>query len=92
MLAQQIVTNWLPSTTDWFNQPVTSTSNQVAVPSTTQSTLDLNLDVTNMVASMVNSNANYGFFLKLQNKAIITAASLSQAITQHIRQNILSRS
>lgn len=70
MLVQQIVTNWSPSTTNWFNQPVTSTTNQVVVPSTTQSTLDLNLDVTNMVASMVNSNANYGFFLRLQNETI----------------------
>lgn len=70
MLVQQIVTNWSPSTTNWFNQPVTSTNNQIVVPSTSQSTLDLNLDVTSMVASMVNSNANYGFFLKLQNEEI----------------------
>jgi hypothetical protein len=68
MLVQQIVTNWSPSTTNWYNQPVASTTNQIIVPTTNQSTLDLNLDVTNMVASMVNSNANYGFFLKLQNE------------------------
>ena len=68
MLVQQIVTNWSTSTTNWFNQPVTSTSNQIVVPSTTQSTLDLNLDVTNMVSSMVNGNSNYGFFLKIQNE------------------------
>ena len=68
MLVQQIVTNWSTSTTNWFNQPVTSTSNQIVVPSTTQSILDLNLDVTNMVSSMVNGNANYGFFFKLQNE------------------------
>lgn len=70
MLVQQIVTNWSPSTTNWFNQPVPSTTNQILVPTTNQSTLDLNLDVTNMVASMVNSNANYGFFLKIQNEVI----------------------
>lgn len=68
MLVQQIVTNWSPSTTNWFNQPVASTTNQIVVPTTTQSNLDLNLDVTNMVASMVNGNSNYGFFLKLQNE------------------------
>lgn len=68
MLVQQVLTNWSSSTVNWFNQPVTSTTNQIVVPSTSQSTLDLNLDVTNMVASMVNSNANYGFFLKLQNE------------------------
>jgi len=70
MLVQQIVTNWSPSTTNWFNQPVTSTTNQVVVPTSTQSNLDLNLDVTSMVSSMVNSNANYGFFLRLQNEVI----------------------
>jgi hypothetical protein len=70
MLVQQIVTNWSPLTTNWFNQPVASATNQVVVPTTTQSTLDLNLDVTSMVASMVNGNANYGFFLRLQNEAI----------------------
>jgi hypothetical protein len=70
MLVQQVLTNWSPATTNWYNQPVTSTSGQIVVPSTTQSTLDLNLDVTNMVASMVNNNANYGFFLRLQNEVI----------------------
>lgn len=73
MLVQQIVTNWSPLTTNWFNQPVASTTNQVVVPTTTQSTLDLNLDVTNMVASMVTGNANYGFFLKLQNEVTYTS-------------------
>jgi hypothetical protein len=68
MLVQQIVTNWSPSTTNWFNQPVASSTNQIVVPSTTQSILDLNLDVTSMVSAMVNSSANYGFFLKLQNE------------------------
>lgn len=70
MLVQQIVTNWSPSTTNWFNQPVTSTTNQIVVPSTTQSNLDLNLDVTNMVSSMVGNNANYGFFFRMQNEVI----------------------
>ncbi len=70
MLVQQIVTNWSPATASWFNQPVTSAANQIIVPSTTQQTLDLNLDVTNMVSSMVSNNANYGFFLKIQNEVI----------------------
>ena len=70
MLVQQIITNWSPSSTNWFNQPVTSTANQIIVPHTTQSVLDLNLDVTSMVSSMVTNNANYGFFLRIQNEVI----------------------
>ena len=70
MLVQQIITNWSPATTNWFNQPVASTTNQIIVPHTTQQTVDLNLDVTSMVSSMISNNANYGFFLKLQTEVI----------------------
>ena len=73
ILVQQIVANWSPSSIGWFNQPATTTANQVNVPTTTQSTLDLNLDVKNMVSSMVSANANYGFALKLQNETIYTS-------------------
>ena len=72
MLVQQIVSNWSPSSIGWFNQPATTTANQVNVVTTTQSTLDLDLNVTNIVSSMVSANANYGFALKLQNEAIYT--------------------
>ncbi len=68
MLVQQITSDWSPGTTNWSNQPSTSTTNQIVVPSTNQSSLDLNLDVTSMVSSMVNNSANYGFFLKIQNE------------------------
>jgi len=70
MLVQQIISNWSPATTNWFNQPVTAAVNQIIVPATTQSVLDLNLDVMNIVSSMVNGNANYGFFLKIKNEVI----------------------
>lgn len=69
MLVQQITSNWTPATTNWFNQPTYTTTNQVLVPHTTLSQLDLNLDVKNMVASMVNGNANYGFALRLQTES-----------------------
>lgn len=69
LLVQQIISNWTPSTTNWFNQPGYTTTNQILVPQTSLSQLDLNLDVKNMVASMVNGNANYGFALRLQTEA-----------------------
>ena len=73
LFVQQVVANWAPTTVKWSNQPATTTTSQVIVPSTTQSQLDLNLDVKNMVSSMVSSNANHGFMLKLQNEAIYTS-------------------
>ena len=73
LFVQQVVSNWSPTTVKWSNQPATTTTNQVIAASTTQSQLDLNLDVKNMVASMVSSSANYGFMLKLQNENIYTS-------------------
>jgi hypothetical protein len=67
MFLQQITSNWTPATATWTNQPTTTTTNQVAIPHTAQSVLDLNIDVTTLVGSMV-SGTNYGFLLKLQNE------------------------
>src|SRR5262249_36877984 len=66
---QQVATDWSPSSTSWFNQPAGLTANQVIIPSTTQSFLDMNIDVTAQVASMISQNKNYGFLLKLLNEA-----------------------
>jgi len=70
---QQVASDWTGTSLTWANQPAGLTANQVIVPSTTQSYLDLNIDVTAMVASMVNTNANYGFLLKLQNEVTYTS-------------------
>jgi hypothetical protein len=68
LLVQQVTSNWSTATTTWANQPPASTTNQVVVPTTTQSMLDLNLNVTPLISSMVSANANYGFLLRLQNE------------------------
>jgi hypothetical protein len=73
LLVQRVTANWSPSTITWANQPASTATNQVIAASTTQSQLDLNLDVKNIVASMVSGNANYGFMLKLQNEVIYTS-------------------
>ena len=69
LLVQQVTSNWSPSTITWANQPSGSTTNQIVVPTTSQSVLDLNLDVKNLVSSMVSGNANYGFLMKLQTES-----------------------
>ncbi len=70
LFLQQVTSNWSPSTLGWFNQPSTSSTNQLSIPTTTQSLLDLNLDVSTMISSMVSNNANYGFLLRLQNEVL----------------------
>jgi hypothetical protein len=70
---QQITSNWSVGTANWFNQPNVSTSNQISVPHTSLSALDLDIDVTSMVGTMVNTNANYGFLIRLQNEVALTS-------------------
>jgi len=76
MLVQRVTSSWSPvnpNKTTWFTQPSTDAANQVVVESTTQSQLDLNIDVTGMVGTMVNTNTNYGFLLQLQNEQTYTS-------------------
>jgi hypothetical protein len=65
---QQVTSDWSASTVNWTNQPTGSTTNQIVIPQTSESFLDLRVDVTVMIDSMVKNNANYGFLLKLQNE------------------------
>lgn len=64
---QRVTANWTPGSITWFNQPAVTATNQVVVPHTTQSTLDLNLDVKDMLSAMLGTNNN-GFLMKLQSE------------------------
>jgi hypothetical protein len=88
MLIQQVTTPWTTSTVKWYNQPGTTTNNQVVIPGTTQPFLDLiDVDVTSMVTSMVSTKANYGFFIRLQNEELynsrIFCSSRYEDATKH---------
>lgn len=73
LLLQRIIASWDASKTNWTNQPQTTTSGQIEFPSTTQPFLDLtDIDVTQLVGSMISNNARYGFFLKLKNESMYT--------------------
>ncbi len=61
---QQVTSDWSPSTTNWFNQPSVAANGQMVIPSTTLSFLDLNVDVTNMVQSMVITQYQLWFLLQ----------------------------
>jgi len=73
VLVQQVASSWDPATLNWFNQPAGLTANQVIVPSTTLSFLNVDINVQALVGSMVSSGANYGFKLSLQNEVIYTS-------------------
>jgi hypothetical protein len=71
MLIQKITTSWDPATVNWINQPASTTADQISIPSTALPSLDLpDIDVTTMVAQMVNNNANYGFLIRLQHEVL----------------------
>lgn len=70
MLIRRITSSWNPGATFWYNQPLTTVTDQVVIPHTSLPSLDLvDVDVKNMVAAMV-SNGNYGFMIQLQNEVI----------------------
>lgn len=72
-IVQQVATSWDPSTVTWFNQPVAFTANQVTVPTTALPFLNVDINVKDMVSSMVSTNANYGFKLSLVNENLYTS-------------------
>lgn len=65
---RRIIGNWTAATATWQNQPATTTTDQISIPSTTQAFLDLvDIDVATLVSSMRSTN-NYGFMIQLQNE------------------------
>ena len=79
MLIRRITNSWAPASTFWLNQPSTTPTDQVVIPHTSQSTLDLvDVDVKNMVATMVSSG-NYGFMIQLENEVIYNMRNFSSS-------------
>jgi hypothetical protein len=72
-VVQQVASSWDPTTVTWFNQPTGSTTNQVVVPHTPLSFLNVDINVKDMISSMVSTNTNYGFKLSLVNEVLYTS-------------------
>ena len=68
MLIQQVTSAWTYPGVTFTNLPTLSTSNQIVIAQAPQGQLDITVDVTSMVGSMVNNNANYGFYFRIQNE------------------------
>jgi hypothetical protein len=73
VILQRVTSDWAASNVTWFNQPSGSAQDQVLIAHTSLTTLDLNLDVRNMISTMVSTNSNYGFLMKLQNETPYTS-------------------
>ena len=72
ILIQRVTSNWTVPVS-WQTQPAGVATNQVVVPHTSQSRLDLvDVDVTNLVKDMRQSGNN-GFLIKLQQEEIYTS-------------------
>ncbi len=66
MLIQRVTTPWVGADVTYTNQPSATTQDQVVIPSTNQSMLDLiNVDVSTLVNTMYNTGNN-GFLIRLQ--------------------------
>lgn len=68
---QRITSTWTELGVTWNNQPSTTTTNEVALPTTTIANKDfIDIDVTNLVKDMVsNPSTSFGFELVLQNES-----------------------
>ena len=63
---QRVSSSWDPTNTNWATQPSVDSTDEILIPQTNLSTLDLpNIDVTQLVKDML-ANGNYGFEIRLQ--------------------------
>jgi hypothetical protein len=70
MFIRRITASWSGTTATWQSQPGTTTTDQLVIPHTNLSTLDLvDMDVTTLVNTM-RTSGNYGFMMMLQNEAV----------------------
>lgn len=67
LLIQRIVEDWVEAEVNWINQPITSTLNEVTLPSSESLVQDYpNINVTDLVQDMIdNSSMSFGFMLKM---------------------------
>ena len=68
MYIRRVINSWNLGSASWVNQPSATSTNQILIPHTPQSFLDLvDIDVKTLVNDM-RANANFGFMISLQNE------------------------
>jgi hypothetical protein len=78
---QRILAPWSETTVTWNNQPPTTTTGQILLPTSTSNTQNyININITSFVMDMVaNPSANFGFMLKLANETVSKKLILSSS-------------
>lgn len=72
MLVQRITTPWDSTNVSFHTPPSVTNTGAVTVPSTDSPFLDVDIDVKDLVTTMISQQANYGFYVKLNNEVIYT--------------------
>lgn len=77
---RRITSSWSGTTATWQTQPGNTTANQITIPHTNLSSLDLiDIDVVNIVRDM-QSSTNYGFIMMLQNETPYTIRQFCSSV------------
>lgn len=87
MLIQRVTSSW-NKTANWNLLPTSTATDQIIIPHTPLSKLDLiDIDVSKLVSEMVKANNNFGFLLRLQNEITynsrIFCSSKYSDVTKH---------
>lgn len=81
---QRITSPWAESVVTWNNQPSATSTGEVAIPGSTSSTQNYQLDVTSHVIDMVqNAERNYGWMIKLNGEGNSSLAKLDFASSDY---------
>lgn len=72
-LIRQITSSWDANAISYYTPPATTNTNQVTVPSTTLSKLDLAIDIKDLIQAIKRSNTNFGLCLQLKSEYIYTS-------------------
>jgi hypothetical protein len=75
LYVQQVTSSWTDASTNWDNQPGTSSTNQVSVSASTSQKQDYVIDVTLLVKAIQNNNN--GFLIRLQSETPYASVSFA---------------
>lgn len=80
LFVRRVTSSWSESTINWNNKPAASALDEVLVPSSTNSSQNYNINVTNLVQYQLSNPAqNFGFLLRLQAEFTYRAVILSSS-------------
>ena len=87
MYIRRVINSWNIGSASWLNQPSATATNQISIPHTNLSTLDLiDIDVKTLVNDM-RATSNFGFMISLQNETYynirVFCSSFHASVAKH---------